>query len=134
MILVRSLLLWFCSFLQLDEPLSLQATDRRVLVKLTRNCGVFPFSKNVFSSLMAELTCNLLTSHNCRPKFRRILRTGGQQNLFYPLKQGGVDSLLRVLRESLNLLSMLCILTDKRVKNSFKLGFFLTFFEFDLFS
>ena len=134
MIFVRSLLFGFHSLLQPDERLSVQATHRRVLDKLTREGGVLLLGENLFPSLIAKLTFNLLTSHHHRANFRQISQIGGQQTLFYSLEQGGIDSLLRVCRGCLNLLSIFHILTDKGVQKGFKLGFFMNLSEFDLFS
>ena len=134
MIFVRSLLFGSRSFLQFDERLSMQAKHRRLLDKLTRAGGVFLFGENFFSSLIAKLTFKLLTSQHRRANFRHIWGTGGQQTLFYRLKQGGADSLLRLCCGCLTLLSIFHIFTDKRVQKSFKLRFFTKLSEFDFFS
>ena len=48
MIFVSSLLFGFCSLLQLDERLSVQATHWRVLDELTREGGVLSLGENLF--------------------------------------------------------------------------------------
>ena len=131
-IFVWSVLFGFSSLLQLNERLSVQATHRRVLDELTRVGGVLSLGGNLFPSLIAKLTFNLLTSYHRRANFRQISRTGGQQTLFYQLKQGGIDSPLRVCCGCVNLLSIPHILADKGVKKGFKLGFFIKVSEFDL--
>ena len=67
-----SLLFWFCSLLQLDERLSVKATHRRVVNKVTRQSGVLPLDENLFPLVIAKLTFNLLNSHHRRAYFCQI--------------------------------------------------------------
>ena len=107
---------------------------RRVLDELSRQQGVLSPGENLCPSLIAKLTFNLLNSHHGRANFPQISATGGQQTFFYRLKHRGIDFLLRVCRECLNLLSILHILTDKGLRKVFKLWRFIKISEVDLFS
>ena len=133
MIFVMLLLFGFCFLLQLDERLSVQATHWGVFDELTREGGVLSLGENLFPSLIAKLTFNLLTSHHRRANFRQISRSSRPQTLFQRLKQRGIDSLLRVCRGCPNLMSIFHILTDKGVQKGLELGFFVKLSELTFF-